>query len=363
VKVAKKGVHQECESCYKSQKKTHNGMSIRKLSKENDCDPFPQGHDPFLQAGIPPLHEMEKQLIVTAQSHMKCYILPGNGDVAYAGNVINVEQDVTTFITQLPPMVENMPHIYVRKETGGGTDQMPNCKDFKVCRNVVLLALQVLKQTNPREYGEVEIHMASLESLPENGSVFDRIPQMEQEAFDQMLSQQQHAPAQPNAAAAPVPAQEEEEAQQQELGPEQGGATGEHPEDATTDQLQNEYIGQPIQPTGTVENALNTFLGTTKNPVAWPIQGELLSDYNTPFLQSRCFPHLFPYGTGDATNPDRLEAVSLTDMTHHLLWYSFEREDGSFYYPFASDQRWQYWAQNTCGRETSFPNAKRSILG
>ena len=43
-----------------------------------------------------------------------------------------------------------------------------------------------------------------------------------------------------------------------------------------------------------VETILNRLLGTKTNLLAWPELANRLSDYSSPYLQAKLFPHLFP---------------------------------------------------------------------
>ena len=95
-----------------------------------------------------------------------------------------------------------------------------------------------------------------------------------------------------------------------------------------------------------IEDEINNFLGSAANPLMWPNQTRQVSDYNYPYLQTEYFPYLLPYSLGDVTMKNQPRDVSLTDGTKHLLWYCIQLED-EFNYPFAEDERWMYWAQNT----------------
>lgn len=83
--------------------------------------------------------------------------------------------------------------------------------------------------------------------------------------------------------------------------------------------------------------------------VAAPKTGGVLSDLSTPDLAARCFPHLFPYGTGDFTTTQGLRradkkskhplaSVSPAEQVEHLMRY----EDGRF----IRDERFVFWWLN-----------------
>ena len=140
---------------------------------------------------------MEKQLIATAYPCMKAFILPANGDVAYQGHVINLEQDVKQVVEALPARIEDVPNvIVVQKENPAATttQQQQNARttnDFRVRRDVVLRMITCLRLTNPVYFNDIPTDVAALASLPEDGSVFDRVPQVDN---DQVESYSQLSP-------------------------------------------------------------------------------------------------------------------------------------------------------------------------
>ncbi len=85
------------------------------------------------------LTQVEELLISRIQPVMSIYCLP-HGQYEYSNHILNLPQDVTTFINTLPA---NLDVIIVRKE--GAVDSH---KDFKVRRLVVLRALQWLIENN-----------------------------------------------------------------------------------------------------------------------------------------------------------------------------------------------------------------------
>ena len=73
---------------------------------------------------------------------MSIYRLP-HGQYGYSGHVLNLPQDITSFVNNLPRNPTNLDIIVVRKE--GATDSH---KDFRVRCSVVLAALQWLVGNN-----------------------------------------------------------------------------------------------------------------------------------------------------------------------------------------------------------------------
>ena len=217
---------------------------------------------------------------------------------------------------QLPPKLDDMPHCIVRKELGPGPNNR-EYRDFKVRRNVVHRLITTLKRTFPHNYGNVQINEENLGALPEDGNIFEQLPQVNESDVSQHVSQ--FSPSQTNELdTSKSEDTDEEDTNQQQNGPEQGGATGIHSEDTDETLLQSDYLPIPPQQHGRVEDEINQTLGTEANPLMWPNQTNRVSDFNTPYLQAKCFPYLFPYGHGDVTMKDRQRDVTLTDLNTSL---------------------------------------------
>ena len=65
------------------------------------------------------------------------------GQYGYSGHVINLPQDVASFVCSLPRMPSQLDVVVVRKEGVAGSH-----KDFKVRQSHVLQALQWLMENN-----------------------------------------------------------------------------------------------------------------------------------------------------------------------------------------------------------------------
>ena len=65
----------------------------------------------------------------------------------------------------------------------------------------------------------------------------------------------------------------------------------------------------------------------------------------TPFLATMAFPTLFPYASGDPTNPSRERNVSITDGFKHLVKFG-EVNTCEKHWRFACHPRFPYWALN-----------------
>ena len=90
---------------------------------------------------------------------MSIYRLP-HGQYAYSGHILNLPQDVNSFVKNLPCSPSDLDVIIVRKEGAAESH-----KDFPVRRSVVLNALQWLVQNN-LYYRNVTIDSNVLALLP-----------------------------------------------------------------------------------------------------------------------------------------------------------------------------------------------------
>ena len=73
---------------------------------------------------------------------MSIYRLP-HGQYGYSGHILNLPQDVTSFVNNLPRSPTDLDVIIVRREGAAESH-----KDFRVRRSVVLAALQWLVENN-----------------------------------------------------------------------------------------------------------------------------------------------------------------------------------------------------------------------
>lgn len=101
-------------------------------------------------------------------------------------------------------------------------------------------------------------------------------------------------------------------------------------------------ISQPTE-----EAAISSAINRVEH-IDWPdIRDDALNEFSTPFLATKCFPTLFPYGIGDPTNVARLRKVSLTDALKHLNKYGeFVEGLNVPVWRFASHPRFPYWGLN-----------------
>ena len=90
---------------------------------------------------------------------MSIYRLP-YGQYGYSGHILNLPQDVASFINSLPRCPSTLDVIIVRREGGDNSH-----RDFRVRRAKVLTALEWLVANN-RYYAEVTIDNHTLGTLP-----------------------------------------------------------------------------------------------------------------------------------------------------------------------------------------------------
>lgn len=90
---------------------------------------------------------------------MSIYRLP-RGQYGYSGHILNLPQDVISFVNELPRCPATLDVIIVRRE---GTDE--SHRDFRVRRAVVFRALRWLIVNN-MYYNDVMINNDTLEMLP-----------------------------------------------------------------------------------------------------------------------------------------------------------------------------------------------------
>ena len=79
----------------------------------------------------------------------------------------------------------------------------------------------------------------------------------------------------------------------------------------------------------------------------WPSrESNPVDEFHTIHLAAKCFPTLFPNGTGDPTNPGRIRRVSFREGVRHLLKVAHQRDEGTWYHTCAAHPRFAIWALN-----------------
>ena len=175
-------------------------------------------------------------------------------------------------------------------------------KDFSVRQKKVGVALLWLKANN-RYYEDIIIDEEIIRSLPEDGSILDQLPQIQN---DQTIDENSG---------------NEEEA----------------------------IISRTFVPSMTSTNredvAIHDTLDRVQNdntPLMWPeIDGAPINEFQTSGYMARAFPTLYPYGRRDLRS-ERIRDVKPAEYFKHLIWY----KDGRF----ARHTRWRYFALNSIMR-------------
>ena len=237
------------------------------------------------------LSQVEEMLISRACPIMTIYRKHG-GQRGYKGHVVNLPQNIQGFLDSLPSNVSELPVLVVRKQGNNDT-----YADFRVRRERVLAAIQWLKQHNPC-YSNITINLTNLQCLPQDG-----IPEglLEVNTSDT---------------------------------PDEGDEL---------DDDSHSFLPFPIAQQTEDLAISSTIRG---EPLSWPgLHQNAINEFSTPYLATMCFPVLFPYGSGDPTNPARARNVSLTEALKHLNRFG-EFINGKPAWRFASHPRFTYWGLN-----------------
>ena len=273
----------DCSRCSRDQ------HEVKLFSAANNTHPGP------IPAELLDLTQVEEMLISPILP-MTVYRLP-HGQLGYSGHVINLPQNVSSFVSSLPRTLPNMEILVVRKPTCDG-----NHKDFRVQRQKILHALKWLKANNPY-FHKITIDYAVLEELP-NDSILPNIPTIS-ESLDS-------------------------------------------PEDKTSSQPESDeqlessdkssFVPSVVQSHSREEDTIQKQL-SHGNPVSWPmLDNTPINEFQTEGYFSLAFPTLFPDAKGDFTVP-RVRTITIGYFFKHLMLYS----DGRF----AKHPRFRYFALNT----------------
>lgn len=202
-----KTVHQECKICSRGWfdlKCDTNNVCYYCLKFKNDTSLNPFTSENLMLPGDQPpelkmLSPVEEQLIALVHPVISVYRLK-SGQFGFSGNVINFAQNINTISLLLPHSIDYISNYIIVQEF----EQLPNniiirkpknngYNDFIVRRDVVLNALQWLKQHNIF-YKDISICENNLKKLPEcdyffkpkttehNPSVSKLIPESELES-------------------------------------------------------------------------------------------------------------------------------------------------------------------------------------
>ena len=224
------------------------------------------------------------------------YRLP-HGQYGYRGHVINLPQDVVSFVNSLPRHPNTLDIIIVRKETSTHSHH-----DFRVRRSTVLTALQWLIANN-KYYESIVINHDLVSTLPEDGS-FAHIQTI---TVSTEMSSETEFP--------------------------------EHdvldPYNATSSRTFIPGLYGTLNEHQTIQQSLQQSPPT----LMWPRTGQSpINEFTTEGYFTCAFPALFPTGAADFLAP-RINSVTIGNYFKHLLLY----DDGRF----ATHHRFRYFALNT----------------
>ena len=294
----------ETYTCYRCKR---DKKSPKKFSAENDMDP---GIVPEQLRG---LTQVEEMLISRVCPIMRVYRKHG-GQRGYKGHVLNLPQDVQSFLNRLPSQVADLPVMVVRRHGADDTH-----KDFTVRRHRVLEALLWLKTNNPF-FKDIEIDRQVIQSLPENG-VPDELRYVIDDNEPSVHVENEGPPQEPTMSA---------NASVEEL------ILGNDSTSFIPMRQRQRKDGAAIQ------DAVNEV-----DPLDWPsTEGNVVNEFKTDGLATMAFPTLFPYGKGDPTNRARQHGITLTEAFKHLIKFAEKLKNGKFEWRFASHPRFPYWALN-----------------
>ncbi len=232
---------------------------------------------------------------------MSVYRLHGRQH-GYRENIINFPQDVQEFTTHFPHHPSSLNVLIVRHQSAN--DSMA-FRDFKVRHDKVARALLWLKGNN-RYYADITINNEALQSLPEDDSIVDILPQLQ---GDQLIDDLD------------------------DIDIENGD-----------DAIMHTFV--PLLPINKHEEvAINDTLERVQNQnphVLWPeIEGSLINKFQTVEYIMRAFLTLYLTSKANLC-AERVRDIKPAEYFKHLIWY----KDGRF----ARHTCWRYFALNSLMR-------------
>lgn len=242
------------------------------------------------------LSEVEQMLISPVLPLMSIYRLP-HGQYGYSGHVINLPQEIPSFVNSLPRLPSDLDIVIIRKEGSN------NHHDFCVRRSKVLASLQWLVANNIY-FSDITINHDILSALPENDHLTN-IPTISVSSNDTYLGQ-----------------------------PDLSTSTT---EDQYNSNLCRTFVPS-VHPTRTEEQNIRQSLQSTTT-VPCPARGENpLNEFQCEGYITCAFPVLFPTGAAEFLAA-RLHYATIGAYFKHLMLY----DDGRF----ARHCRFRYFALNT----------------
>ena len=244
---------------------------------------------------------------------MSIYRLP-QGQYGYSGHVVNLPQDIASFVHSLPRLPSNLDIIVVKKE---GANQ--SHRDFRVRRGVVQRALQWLVTHNQYYHSlGITIDTTALAQLPQDWNISNLISVVEDSSPPDCPTSSATILASDSAATTNVIAEDD---------PSDECLTQSFIPVASTSMTQQEAVQQSVQQRQAISSLM------------WPsIGGIPLNEFTIEGYFTCAFPTLFPTGAGDVLG-QRQVPVTIGNYFKHLMQY----DDGRF----AQHPRFRFFALNT----------------
>jgi hypothetical protein len=229
----------------------------------------------------------------------------GGQQTKYSGHTILFPRDTATFAERLPLLPSELDVIVVRRKDAPPNAAMAQHLDFTVNRARVLANLEALRRYHP-SYRHINIDRQALASLPENGSVFDEFPAVEEDSDP--LPQDDHddgPPADEHAA------------------PDDLDISAALLPNIVDDVPQHQRVVEGLQ--ALVEGV---GIADESNVVTQPaLRSTPINEHETSSQHLiDAFPFLYPQGLADVHAPRNIAPVNHEDYFRHLMRY----EDGRF---------------------------------
>ena len=329
--------YKTCKHMYECKRCTCDKSTPKKYSQANNMNP---GSVPEC---LQDLTQIEEMLIARASPIMYIYKKQG-GQRGYKGHVLNLSQDVQSLLDKLPPNINNLPILVLRRS---GTND--TYADFTVRRDKILNALIWLQKNNPF-YKSIVIDHINIQQLPENG-VPEEIFQINNAVSPTVLQtntvESQHD----------INCNESEQTNTMTETNDNNNIDNTYDKDEINMRLDNDdnqdlsehnytsFISIPHHKQNEIESIRNV-INDKNSPLQWPPLSQTpISEFQTEGLATMAFPTLFPYGTGDPTTKNRQHDVTYTEFLKHLIRFA-EIVNNKAVWRFASHPRFPYWALN-----------------
>ena len=307
----------KCAGCRKKHSKFQTVGDL--FSFENKMHPQPP------PSHLAVLSDAEEALIALHVPVLRVFRLRG-GQLGYGGSCAALTQDVGHVARALPRALNALDIVIFKKTVedapGGGAAVE---KMFRVRRHVISDWLLFLVQNNPY-YSGVEIDTLTLDSLPvDSGDNLEHFPTL-------------HADVEPCA----------------------------DPSDISVCVID-----------GLNENNGASEIQAKRDTIfEWPAQSrDAVKEFKNPGIFAKCFPSIFPFGTGDPTSSTRSIAVPLSQGINHLTKYAFIQDD-KLVWPFAEHKLAPFYAHDVHMRQAllgqsavflkqrdcDFPKSKEELL-